>query len=188
MAMLHPANGMEPMDLTTIAAAFSLVLADAAPAGELALPPPQRDIALRVAGAGHPVCTSYHKDGTTGPCLPRFTVRRGTAINGWSTSGTIAFSTAAVSTLDADAFALLAGHEIAHWYLGHSASTSAAELAADRLGAALACRAGYDVMRGLALLRHVRRGGHHPARAARIAAARVQCGSSAPARIPDSAR
>lgn len=177
------------MDLTTIVATASLALTGQAHGTATILPSQQFQIALRVAGPGRPNCIRHRPDGTSGPCLPRFAMQPGRSINGWSGSGTITFSAGAVSRLDADSFALLAGHEIAHWYLGHAESTPATELAADRLGATLACRAGYDVARGLALLRYLRRGRDHPDRIARITAARQgQCEISAPARAPDSSR
>ena len=43
---------------------------------------------------------------------------------------TITFTRGATERLTEDEFALLAGHEIAHWYLGHRGSSVAAELAA----------------------------------------------------------
>lgn len=56
------------------------------------------------------------------------------------------FTRGATTRLTADEFALLAGHEIAHWYLGHTGEGDAAtrreaELAAHCLGASPACPA-----------------------------------------------
>lgn len=189
MVPVPQVNGIEPMTLIKIVTAASLALAIEAPGAAMPLPRQQHEIALRVARPGLSQCTSHHPDGTIATCLPRFSMRPGRTINGWSAGGMIAFSTAAVSLLDADAFALLAGHEIAHWYLGHAKGTPDAELAADRLGAALACQAGFDVARGLSLFRDLHRGRNHPRPAARIAAAwQGRCGINAPARAPDSSR
>ena len=135
-----------------------------------ALPGPQLAIALRVAGAGLPNCISYLVDGTERPCLPSFTVRRDGRVNGWSGQGQIAFSRAALERLTPDEFALMAGHEIAHWYLGHGRSNRADELAADRLGAQLACQAGFDPVAGLGLFRYLHSGTDHLVRAERRAA------------------
>ena len=141
------------------------------PPEQTPLPPAWQAIALRVAGPGRPDCTRYEVDGTAGPCLPHFTLDQSGAVNGWSKDGRIGFTRGAIERLTADEFALLAGHEIAHWYLGHNGSSRQAELAADRLGAQLACRAGYDVASGSSLFRFLHPDRHHPARATRIEAA-----------------
>lgn len=138
-------------------------------AATLALPSQRMEIAIRVAGDGMPNCQSYRPDGTVGPCLPAFTVRRGGEINGSSLSGHITFTSGAAVRLNEDEFALLAGHEIAHYYLGHKSKALANELAADRLGAELACRAGYDPIVGATLFRHLRASKTHLARDARRA-------------------
>lgn len=109
--------------------------------GAMLLPDDRQAIALKVAAQGLPECRMYHADGSEGPCLPIFTVTRGKAVNSRSLAGQIAFTHGATTRLSDDEFALLAGHEIAHWYLGHRGSSLEAELAADRLGALLACRA-----------------------------------------------
>lgn len=84
-----------------------------------------------------------------------------------------------------DEFALLAGHEIAHWYLGHGRSTVAGELAADRLGAQLACRAGFDPEAGLGLFAYLHQGSDHPPRQARVATVMAAgCGAARPASGP----
>ncbi len=152
---------------------MGIILANAAVSGLLvfaATPDPHMAIAQRVAGPGLPHCTSYLEDGTQQPCLPSFTIRNGGGINGWSEHGRIAFSSAALKRLTPDEFALLAGHEIAHWYLGHTGSNPADELAADRLGAQLACQAGYDPAKGVGLFRYLHKGTDHPPRALRVAA------------------
>lgn len=134
----------------------------AAMLGAALLPPDHQTIALRVAGQGLPECRMYHVDGSEGPCLPSFAVSRGNAINGRSRAGQITFTHGAMTRLTADEFALLAGHEIAHWYLGHTHSTPEAELAADRLGAQLACQAGYDVASGANVYRFLGKSRAHP--------------------------
>lgn len=128
------------------------------------------EIAIRVAGEGLPKCQSFHPDGTASSCLPVFTVRRGGGINGSSLAGHITFTSAATVRLNEDEFALLAGHEIAHYYLGHDGKALANELAADRFGAELACKAGYDPVAGASLFRHLRPSKVHPDRNARRAA------------------
>lgn len=138
------------------------------PAG---LPPEFLAIARQVAGDGLPHCRAYQTDGQAGPCLPRFLIERGHAVNGWSSGGLIAFSEGSTRRLNPNEFALLAGHEIAHWYLGHRESTAANELEADRMGAELACRAGFDVVSGLSLFRHLRPGGVHATANVRLQAA-----------------
>jgi Peptidase family M48 len=147
------------------------------------VPDPRMAIALRVAGQGLPNCTSYLEDGSERPCLPRFAVRSGSSINGWSEHGRIEFSRAALERLTPDEFALLAGHEIAHWYLGHKGSNVADELAADRLGAQLACQAGYDPAAGTGLFRYLHQGTDHPPRKLRVAAV-LEMGCAAPAPRP----
>jgi hypothetical protein len=128
----------------------------------LSLPSERMEIALRVAGQGLPNCQSYRLDGTMGPCLPTFAVRGSGGINAMSLAGQISFTPASMDRLNEDEFALLAGHEIAHYYLGHKVNAMANELAADRLGAELACRAGYDPIAGASLFRYARRGKNHP--------------------------
>jgi hypothetical protein len=146
----------------------------------LLLPQQHLDIANRVAGEGMPTCQSYRPDGTEGPCMPVFAVRRGNGINGWSLAGRITFSSAATIRLNRDEFALLAGHEIAHYYLGHKGSTPTAELAADRLGAELACSAGFDSISGATLFRHLRPSkAHPPSDERRATVLAVRCGKVA---------
>lgn len=145
-------------------------------ASGIALPSARLDIARRVAGDGRAQCTSYHADGSSGPCLPVIVVQRGGAVNGWSEGEEIVFSRAATERLTADEFALLAGHEIAHWQLRHARSTPRDELAADRLGAELACRAGFDPALGASLMRFYHDGsGHPPVSQRRTAVLAVPC-------------
>lgn len=136
----------------------------------LALTPLHARIAEQVAGEGRPACAIHRPDGTVQPCLPSFEVKAGVHVNAWSRGDRIIFTRAAMTRLSADEFALMAAHEVAHYMLRHSASTPEAELAADRLGAQLACRAGFDPAAGVSVLRHVGSGGTHPARAERQAA------------------
>ena len=123
-----------------------------------------------MAGQGAPACRVYHPDGREGPCLPTFSVTGSNAVNGRRLAGHITFTQGAVTRLTDDEFALLAGHEIAHWYLGHTSTDREAELAADRLGAELACQAGYDPARGITLFRFLNQSRVHPPRAEREAA------------------
>ena len=141
------------------------ILALASPAIGLVspLPPLQQQIAARVAASGLPQCTSYRPDGSSGPCLPTFALIAGGGVNGRSARGAITFTRGAATRLTRDEFALLAGHEIAHWYLGHSKSSREAELAADALGAKLACAAGFDPAAGLGLFGYLLADGAHPA-------------------------
>ena len=142
----------------------------AALASSISLSPDLQEIATKVAGRGKPDCTSYVVDGSSGPCLPWFEVIPGTRINAWSNGSTIAFSQAATMTVTRDEFALLAGHEIAHYYLGHTRKSNPAdELEADRFGAQLACNAGFDPVAGMSLVRHLRSGITHPRQAERRA-------------------
>lgn len=143
----------------------------------LMLPPQHLEIANRVAGDGKPECLSHWQDGTIGPCLPAFAIKAGGHVNGWSIGTRITFTRAATVRLTQDEFALLAGHEIAHYYLGHDTSNPADELAADRLGAQLACQAGYDPVKAVSLFRFISAGKNHPRRAERRAAVLgVGCG------------
>lgn len=121
-------------------------------------------IAEKVAGSGKPDCTAYLPDGRVTACTPRFSVRQSGQVNAWSHGGHIQFSSAALQRLSNDQFALLAGHEIAHYYLGHSHSSIANELEADALGALLACRAGFDLERADDLFRYARSSRSHPTR------------------------
>ncbi len=139
-------------------------------AAGLALPPQELEIADKVAGQGKPECTSYGTDGSVGPCLPWFRVGAGVHVNARSLGGKITFTQGATAQLTRDEFALLAGHEIAHFYLNHGASNPAVELAADRLGARLACAAGYDPVAGASLFQFLSAGSDHPHRAERRAA------------------
>ena len=120
-------------------------------------------ITHRVAGAGLDLRRSAAADGSEQPCTPAITLHPAEAVDGWGGDGRITYTRGAVTRLSADAFALLAGHELAHWYLGHRVSTRENEAAADRLGAALACRAGFDLRAGVALFRHVRETAVYPA-------------------------
>ena len=146
------------------------LLAFAAAAG---LSPQQLDIATRVAGPGKPACTSTLPDGASAPCLPLFQAGAGARVDGVRLGATITFTRGALHRLTPAEFALLAGHEIAHYYLGHQHSDPASELAADRLGARYACAAGYDPAAGLSLFRFLEAGTTHPPRAAREAAVRT---------------
>lgn len=121
-------------------------------------------IAEKVAGPGRPDCTAHHPDGSVTACTPRFSIRHSGQVNAWSHGGQIQFSSAALQRLSNDQFALLAGHEIAHYYLGHSHSSIANELEADALGALLACRAGFHLGRADDLFRHARSSRSHPTR------------------------
>lgn len=145
---------------------LSLLAAMLAP---LPLPEAQQAIVTRVAAQGLPECQIYYPDGSQGPCLPSVAVTQGEAVNSRSLDGQITMTHGATTRLTADEFALLAGHEIAHWYLGHRASSVEAELAADRLGAVLACRAGYDLTRAVSIYRFAGQGRDHPARSLRRA-------------------
>ncbi|WP_374589430.1 M48 family metalloprotease [Novosphingobium sp.] len=120
-------------------------------------------IAALVAGPGKPDCTAYNPDGTVTPCFPRFSIRTSGRVNAWSSGSHIQFSSAAMTELNPEQFALLAGHEIAHYYLGHSGSSAEHELEADVLGALLACRAGYRLDAAVTLFKHVHGGGNYPA-------------------------
>lgn len=131
------------------------------------------EIALRVAGKGFPDCRSYLLDGTVRPCFPAFVVKRGGRINAWSLGGVITLSEGAVQRLNRDEFAILVGHEIAHWYLGHKASSPQAELEADKLGLLLACDAGFDIQVGLGLFRHLRTSRSHGNAVTRLEAVRL---------------
>ena len=163
-------------------------------AAGLQLPPQQLEIASKIAGEGKPGCTAYHPDGTIGACLPTFEIEPTGQVNGESAGPRIAFTRAATVKLTRDEFALLAGHEIAHYYLGHRGSNPAVELAADQLGAQIACEAGYDPAAGATLFRFLGAGKTHPARADRRAAVLgVRCSPrmslsppTAPAAPPDS--
>ncbi len=143
-------------------------LASAAISQSTPLPPAQLEIALSVAASGLPQCTSYHRDGSQGPCLPSFVLKRGREINAWSANGQITITTAATTRLTREEFTLLTAHEVAHWYLGHTKSTREAELAADELGARLACAAGFDPAAGAGLFRHLWSDGAHASAAERV--------------------
>lgn len=136
----------------------------------------QLEIALRVAGNGLPGCRSYSADGVEGPCFPAFSVKQSKAVNAWSRGRQITFTQGAIEKLNSDEFAILAGHEIAHWYLGHKGSEPKAELDADRLGLSLACEAGFNIAEGLGLFRHIRTSQSHGWATARLQAAQAnQC-------------
>lgn len=61
----------------------------------------------------------------------------------------------------------------------------AGELAADRLGAQLACQAGFDPAAGLGLFAYLHQGSDHPPLPARIAAVLAAgCGAARPASGP----
>lgn len=162
--------------MVALAALALIAAASSGIGGDRSLPPQALAIALRVSAPGLPGCRSYQPDGSEGPCLPRFTARPGNAVNGWHLGGRITFTEGAFTRLNEDEFALLAGHEIAHWYLGHTRSGAAAELDADRLGAELACRAGFDPARGASVFRFLRASSNHPRASVRRAAVlKVPC-------------
>ena len=138
-------------------------------AAGLAFTPQQADIAERVVGASTPECLVYRPDQTQEPCRPVFAVTAGVHVNAWTKGERINLSRGAVLRLNHDEFALLIAHEVAHYLLGHRISSPEVELAADRLGAELACRAGHDPAAGLSLLKHLAAGRSHPPRAQRRA-------------------
>lgn len=119
-------------------------------------------IATHVAGPGKADCSGYFLRSGQDACFPRYSVRRDKRINAWAFRGSIEFSSAAVGRLTRDQFALLAGHETAHFYLGHTHSSVTTELEADMLGALLACRAGYRIEAAAGLYRYARSGGSYP--------------------------
>ena len=146
----------------------------------LTLSPQQADITERVVGAGQPDCLIYHPDATEAPCRPRITVTAGVNVNAWAGGEEIRLTRAAVLRLNRDEFALLFAHEVAHYLLGHKASSPEVELAADRLGAQLACRAGFNPSAGVTLFRYLAAGRSHPHRNVRRAlVAAVPCGAVA---------
>lgn len=132
------------------------------------LPAQLAEIAQKVASDGMPNCKSYRPDGSEGPCIPIFILRNGRSVNGYSEIGKITLTTTSAERLTQDEFALLVGHELAHLYLGHRRSTVDNELAADQMGAQLACKAGFSPESGVTLFRYVGQGRDHPQRAARI--------------------
>lgn len=136
------------------------------------LPPDRLEIAKMIAGDGRPDCIRYDVDGSSGPCLPVFETVPGRRINAWQNGWRVSFTQAAVQRISRDEFALLAGHEIAHFYLEHKGpSNPADELAADLLGAQLACQAGFNPAAGASLFRLLLHAGTtHPPRAVRRAA------------------
>jgi len=119
-------------------------------------------IATTVAGAGKPDCRARSLRNTRGSCFPRYSVRRGKQINAWAFDGNIEFSSGAIGRLTGAEFAMLAGHEIAHFYLGHTHSSVTNELEADMLGALLTCRAGYRIEAAEGLYRYARGGRSYP--------------------------
>ncbi len=154
------------------------LLALLATASASSLPPERLTIANRIAAEGKPECVSHALDGTTGPCLPEFGLVPGARVNARATGAAITFTRGAAARLTSDEFALLAGHEVAHYYLSHRGSNRHDELAADRLGAELACRAGFDPAAGATLFRHLKPGTTHPRPEARRAAVlAVRCGA-----------
>jgi len=128
----------------------------------LALSSQQADIAQRVASSGKPGCVAYDLDNNETPCLPAFEVTAGVHVNAWAVGERVRFSRAAVMRLTRDEFALLTAHEVAHYFLGHGKSTPEVELEADRLGAELACSAGFNPAAGISLLRYLASGPTHP--------------------------
>lgn len=158
------------------------------PARILATPPDRTAeymaVAAQVAGTGKPDCVANSPGGRIGNCLPRYTVKRGRRINAWTFQGNIQFSSAAIGRLTSDQFALLAGHEIAHFHLGHTHSSVTTELEADMLGALLACRAGYRIEAAAGLYRYARAGRSYPSpkmrrRVIMDLAATADCGGDA---------
>ena len=135
----------------------------------LALSPQQVEIARQIVGEGRPDCIAYGLDDSSAPCRPSFEVTAGVNVNAWMEGGRIRFSRAAVLRLTAAEFALLTGHEVAHYLLGHETSTPEVELAADQLGAKLACQAGFRPDEGVSLLRFLAAGDDHPPRPLRRA-------------------
>lgn len=119
-------------------------------------------IATRVAGAGRLDCKAAAPRNAQGTCLPRYSVRRGKRINAWAYQGSIEFSSGAIGRLTSAQFAMLAGHEIAHFYLGHTHSSVTNELEADMLGALLTCRAGYRIEAAADLYQYARGGRSYP--------------------------
>lgn len=127
-----------------------------------ALASSRQEVVSRVVASGMPDCLSYLEDGTVQPCRPAISVTAALDISAVSKGAEIEISRGASQRLNKDEFALLVGHEVAHWYLGHSASNVTNELEADALGASLACQAGYNPQRGASLFRFLTAGTTHP--------------------------
>lgn len=117
---------------------------------------------FRIIVEGKPECVSYLPDGSVQPCLPVIEIAPGNDVQGHASGPIISISRGALRKLTDDELGLLVGHEISHWYLGHSGSNVSNELAADRMGARLACRAGFDLKRAAGLFRFLRSGSTHP--------------------------
>lgn len=133
-------------------------------------------IATQVAGNGAPNCVNYDLGGQEKSCLPTFYFSSNKSMNAKSIGSDIIFNMGAVNKLTREEFALLSGHEIAHYYLGHTKSSKRAELEADRLGAELACNAGFDPQQGISVFRFAYRSSSHPSVTERIEAVRsVRC-------------
>ena len=120
----------------------------------LSLTPARAAVVSRVLGDGKPDCLSYLPDGSQAPCIPSLLVTPDQDVHGAAKGVEIEISAGAMNRLTEDEFALLVGHELAHWFLGHHESQPATEIAADRLGATLACRAGFNAHAGATLFRY----------------------------------
>lgn len=142
----------------------------------LAMQDKSLEIAAKVAGDGAPSCTHYSLSGIKSKCMPFFYVSQSNKIDARSANGEITFTIGSISKLNDNEFALMAGHEIAHYYLNHTHSSKAAELEADKFGAALACKAGFDPIAGSTIFRFAHSNFTHPsAEARRAAVASVPC-------------
>lgn len=135
-------------------------------------------IADLVAGDDFSNCIEYDEDGRESPCKPKFLYRSGRSINANRIGNEITFNEGVFDKLNEDEFALLSGHEIAHYYLGHVGNSKSNEIQADLLGAKLACKAGFNANRGASIYRFVHADASHPPASERIAAVRsIECPS-----------
>ncbi len=108
------------------------------------------------------------------PVHPRFIYSNSRVVNASSGGFRITINQGMLSFVggDSNQMALVIGHELAHYKLGHGSSTPSNEYAADRLGAQYMQHAGYNKCAGAVFLKRLSGGDSstHPASYKRVKA------------------
>lgn len=89
---------------------------------------------------------------------PKLKFSNSKEVNAYQSGSTITINQGMLNITNKDELALVIGHELAHYKLGHHNSNHRNEYAADALGYQYAAKAGYNVCRGKNLFKKFRKG------------------------------
>jgi Zn-dependent protease with chaperone function len=101
-------------------------------------------IAGKLALASLAMCEAYQPDGAITDCFGAIHITDSRAYNAYARNGAVYLTRGLVEQSSADELAFVIAHEQAHVILGHTGSTPARELEADRMAARMMRSAGFD--------------------------------------------